>query len=322
VSFGRRPLTPKVRTPWRALLLLILTTTLLVRSSTTGDPDRVAPVPTTTLATVAPKTATANPPAPAPQILWSARHDGGTTSEWSSKGGGGLFNSGTNQVVISSDHYRSGSKSLRASIRTLSTRGSGVRAFRWKEARENRDAYYSVWIYLPEKLDPSGGFLNLFQFKSRSGARNDPVWAFYGVPDGMGGAYLRAGWGWGGTPLAGPTVVDQRITGRWYEPARRISLPVGRWVQLQAFLHQSYGFDGRLQFWQDGVRLFDLNNIRTSFRNCNYNSWCADNEWSVNLYADRFGANPTLYIDDAVICARTCRDSVGTGRPWSRSPRG
>ncbi|MCU1378800.1 MAG: hypothetical protein JWN29_1783 [Acidimicrobiales bacterium] len=300
MSFGRR-----------GLLLLILTTTTLVPSSTTAEPAPTAPAPTapvptpTTLRTVPPTTATASatPPVTPPPILWSARHDGGTTSEWSSNGGGGLFNSGTNEAVVSSDHFRSGSNSLRASIRTRTTRSSGVRAFRWKEARENRDAFYSVWLYLPAKLNPTGSFLNLFQFKSRSGngARNDPVWAFYGVPDGAGGAYLRAGWGWGGTPLAGPTTLDRGVTGRWYEPAQRVSLPVGRWVHLEAFLHQSSEFDGRLQFWQDGVRLFDLNDIRTSFKNCNYNSWCADNEWSVNLYADRFIANPTLYIDDAVI---------------------
>jgi hypothetical protein len=286
------------------LFLLVLAATL-VPASAAVERASVVPAPATTTlpsAQQAPPTATAAPPVTTPPVLWSASHDGGTTNEWSSNAGGGLFNSGSNEAVVSTDHHRSGSKSLRASILSPSSTSSAVRAFRWKEPRENRDAYYSVWIYLPQKLSPRGSFLNLFQFKSRSadGSRNDPVWGFYGVPDGTGGAYLRAGWGWGGTPLAGPTSTNP-VGGKWYEPAQRMSLPVGRWVHLEAALHQSSGFDGRLQFWQDGVRLFDLNNVRTSFRNCNYNNWCADNEWSVNLYADTFGANFTVYIDDAAI---------------------
>jgi hypothetical protein len=214
-----------------------------------------------------------------------------------------MYNSGANQAVVSSEQGHSGTRSLRAKIWTPGSPNSGVRAFRWKEARANRDAYYSVWIYLPQPLNPGGRFLNLFQFKSRTadGRRVDPVWAFYGTSDGQGGAYLRAGWGWGGTPLAGPRSTDG-VSGTWFEPMEQVSLPVGRWIHLEAFLHQSNEFDGRVQFWQDGVQLFDLNNIRTSFKNCRYNRWCASNEWSVNLYSDKFSPNPaTLYIDDGAI---------------------
>jgi hypothetical protein len=79
-------------------------------------------------------------------------------------------------------------------------------------------------------------------------------------------------------------------------------LPVGRWTHLEAFLSESKDFDGRLTLWQDGAQVIDLNGIRTSYPNCTYNSWCASNEWSVNLYSDGLSPNPaTIYIDSAAI---------------------
>jgi hypothetical protein len=163
-------------------------------------------------------------------------------------------------------------------------------------------------VYLPTNLNVTGSpnqgqFFNLFQFKSRStdGSRNDPVWAFYAEPDGAGGLYLHAGWGWGGTTLAGPFAGDG-VGGKWFEPTQRVSLPVGRWTHLEAFLSESKDFDGRLTLWQDGAQVIDLNGIRTSYPNCTYNSWCASNEWSVNLYSDGLSPNPaTIYIDSAAI---------------------
>jgi hypothetical protein len=175
---------------------------------------------------------------------------------------------------------------------------SGVRAFRWDEARKNRDAYYSVWLYVPQGAKVTGNYWNVFQFKSRTtdGSRVDPLWAFYAVSD-ANGIYLHAGWGWGSTPLAGPHATDG-VSGKWYEQANRVYLPQGRWTHLEAFLHESTGtdFSGRLTFWQDGQQLFDLQNVRTTFNNCNYNTWCADDEWSVNVVLGRHDAEPVQRV--------------------------
>ena len=237
--------------------------------------------------------------------LWSAGMESGTLDEWREDGGGGLANSGSFEATVSTMVAHDGARSLRARIYTPSAPSSGVRAFRWAEGRANRSLYYSVWVYFPAQLrvTTQGDFANLIQFKSRSanGSRNDPVWAFYGTPDGNGGMYLRAGWGWGGTPLAGPRP-GNGVGGKWFEPTRRVSLPVGRWTHLEAYLSESKDFDGRLTLWQDGVQVLDLSGIRTSYPNCSYNSWCASNEWSVNLYSDGLSPNPaTMYLDSAAI---------------------
>jgi hypothetical protein len=233
--------------------------------------------------------------------------EAGSTDEWRAHAGGGLANSGNFDATVSTSLAHDGARSLRVRIYTPSSPSSGVRAVRWTEGRKHRRLYYSVWVYFPTKLrvTTQGDFLNLMQFKSRSadGSRNDPVWAFYGAPDGNGGMYLRAGWGWGGTALAGPRRGDG-VGGKWFEPTRRVSLPVGRWTHLEAYLSQSKDFDGRLTLWQDGVQVLDLNGIRTSYPNCSYNSWCASNEWSVNLYSDGLSPNPAeMYVDSAAISA-------------------
>jgi hypothetical protein len=67
-------------------------------------------------------------------------------------------------------------------------------------------------------------------------------------------------------------------------------------------LRQSKDFDGYLQIWIDGQLVFDQTGIRTSYQNCNSNSWCTSNEWSVNNYSDGLSASPaTMYFDDAQI---------------------
>lgn len=241
-------------------------------------------------------------------VVWSAGMEGGTLDQWSSGDGGGIYYSGISNADAVRNRAHSGTYALRAEISTPWTPASGVRALRWAELRRLRQAYFGVWLYVPVSYeltgDPrSGRYWNVFQFKSRTsdGSRVDPVWALYAAPDGAGHLYLRTGWGWGGTMLAGPTS-GQPIGGKWFEPTRRTPIPIGRWFHLQVFLRQSRGFDGRFVVWQDGARLFDFDHIRTSYDNCNYNSWCTANEWGVNLYSDGMRPDPAVvYMDDAVI---------------------
>lgn len=266
----------------------------------TDPPSTVAP---TTVATTTPPT-TVDPGSQEP-LIWSADMETGDLSEWKLNGGGNMENSGSYSSAASRDVAHSGSWSLKASINT-SGGTSGVRAFRWVEPRVHQSGYYSVWLYIPTTYHFSGSqqWWNVFQFKSRTASNSavDPVWAFYADED-AGGMYLRAGWGWGGTNLAGPYPSDG-VSGKWYAPLTKRYLPVGRWIHLEAFLKASKDFNGALTFWQDGAKLFDFSGIRTSYPNCNFNSWCADNEWSVNLYSDGLSPNPSVvYFDDAGISA-------------------
>src|SRR5262245_54354614 len=82
-------------------------------------------------------------------MVWDAGMEPGSLAEWGDGRDGGLFNSGRWRADTSVQQAHSGRYSLRTEISTPSTPLSGVRAFRWGEARENREAYYSAWYYFP-----------------------------------------------------------------------------------------------------------------------------------------------------------------------------
>ncbi len=138
-----------------------------------------------------------SPPAVAQSnFLWIADMEEGSLADWYfpetsdiGDSGGGIFPSGKYSYFASIMEGR-GTHSLAATIWTPSTilnETSGVRAFRWKEPRENRELYFSAWFLLPDptKLtaDPDfGQFWDLVQFKSTpngaTGDSSDPFWFF------------------------------------------------------------------------------------------------------------------------------------------------
>jgi len=221
--------------------------------------------------------------------------------------GGNQENTGIGSTTVVSSPVHSGAKALQMSITTPNSPTSGVRMFRWLDPRAYRDLHYSVWMYIPLRYtltgDPANGhFVNLFQFKSAKsdGSRIDPVWALHINDDTSGKWHLQAIWGDGGTTIAGPYSTSN-VSRKAYTQTL-VELPVGQWIHLEARLTESKDFDGQLTFWQDGVQLFDFKGIRTSYNNCNFNAWCADDEWSVNIYSDGLLPNPaSVYIDDAEI---------------------
>jgi hypothetical protein len=248
-----------------------------------------------------------------PAVLWNADMEEGSLDDWFApssgrfgEAGGGFFDAGDASEAATDTHAHSGQHSLKATVSTTQNSSSAVRAFRWRESHVNRELFYSVWMYFPERFtltaDPeSGQFWNLFQFKSRStDGSNDPLWAFNALPDDNGDLSIVASWGWGGTSVGGPRRGDN-VSGKHFSQSKA-SIPVGKWVHFEAFLRQSKDFDGTLTFWQDGVRLFNFSNVRTSYETPDYNDWQANNEWSVNLYTDGIAPSPaTIYIDDAAI---------------------
>jgi hypothetical protein len=214
--------------------------------------------------------------------------------------GGGEFDSGNAFSQPSWDVAHSGSWS--AKLIATTPPESGTRLFRWQEPHANRALYYSLWVYLPNGIKLTKNYFNLFQFKSTSADRkqNDPIWVF-DVNNGHDGTvWISCEWGAGGTNLAGPYSSDG--VGFKSHSQNIATLPTGKWVHLEAYLRESNSFDGQLTFWQDGEKLFDFKNIRTSYANCTQNSWCASNEWSVNLYSDGLSPSPAaIYVDDAAI---------------------
>src|SRR5262249_11481328 len=111
-----------------------------VTASNASGSASASSLPTAAIADVA------SPPPPSGTRLFFAGMEGGNLGEWSSGGGGGMFNSGTFEALASGDVAHTGSYSLRAKVWTLGG-DSGVRAFRWAEPRANREASYAAWFF-------------------------------------------------------------------------------------------------------------------------------------------------------------------------------
>jgi hypothetical protein len=225
-------------------------------------------------------------------VVWSADHETGDLSQWYADDGGGEFNGGTARSSATQDVARSGRHSVRTIIQAPHDSGeSAVRLFRWKESRAHAEACYSAWYYFPHRYVVKEWW-NIFSFKSRNATANDAFWQLSvgNRPNGAMYVYLT----WWGPRIEGPQPGESglRHFAQWLK-----DIPVGRWTQLQVYLRQSRGFDGQIVVWQDGVTLFNLDNVRTR-----YPEATGANEWSINNYSDNLDPSPTtVYIDDAAI---------------------
>ena len=228
------------------------------------------------------------------KVVWSADHETGDLSQWHVDSGGGEFNSGASASSASEDVAHGGRYSAKATINTPNGPDeSAVRLFRWNESRAHAEAHYSAWFYFPQRYTVPGWW-NILSFKSRNGtATNDPFWSLQ-VSNRPGGTmYVFLNW-WEGLSLEGPGRGE--FGGRNYSQIVR-DIPVGQWTHLEVYLRQSSTFEGQIVVWQDGVELFNLNNVRTRYPASN-----GPNEWSVNNYSEMIVPSPTaIYFDDAVI---------------------
>lgn len=265
-------------------------------------PTQVGPVPT--LPTVQPTPA----PIDRASIVWSADMETGDLSQWTLGGTrGGPFDSGActrPESGVSSEVARSGRYSAKMTI-DVSRKESGCRLFRHEESQTGKPYYYSAWILIP-RIEKVNGYWNIFQFKSESDKMNEAVWVIEAQnrPDGTLHTVLR----WKGL-VPGP--MQNNGTDVQYYDQSLIDIPIGRWFHLEAYLRQSEGFDGRITVWQDGVQLWDLDQVKTRYPG-------GDNRWSVNNYGDDLEpAKATLYVDDAMVT--TARVSAALPPPTARN---
>lgn len=239
-------------------------------------------------ATTSPLTITVDaPPVSSGTVLWSADHETGDISQWyyPSTGpfgnyGGGMFNSGVASVTPSLDYARSGRWSLRMTIATPPM--SGARLFRWSEPQRYGGLYYSAWYYLPRRYSVPN-FWNVFQWKSkRTTGQIDPFFVL-NVGNRSDQSMFLYLYDWQNSRSYSQSVAD---------------IPVGRWFRIEAFYECTGGTNGRVTFWQDGVQLLDVRNVRTRYSD-------GDCQWSMDSYSDGLIPSPsTIYIDDAAIIQR------------------
>jgi len=249
-------------------------------------------------------------------ILWSADMEEGSLHDWHRDdpryAGGGVFNSGGAEAIatVSADVVHSGVYSARATIVNAWRARNGkraVRLMRWTDRPWNdegryfpRSAYYSTWLYIPEHYNPNkyspwdpgdGGWWNVLQFKSDDeNGVSRPLWALNLYRDDERGTLHFYLYSEHNSPYS-------------FEQQRRVPLtvPIGRWVHIEARYVQGSDSRGQLRLWQDGTRLFRLDGVTTRLS--------GNAVWGIGNYTDHIAGgaidgSATLYFDDAIVSRR------------------
>lgn len=238
-------------------------------------------------------------------IVWSADHETGNLSQWQA-----FSNQQTSQDSgfcrrpldgVTTELAHSGQYSMKMTILSLyqspfnKSTHSSCRQFRYPEARSGQPLYYSAWFYLPEKYQvQTNHFAMLGQFKARneSGSINDPTWSYQIQNRSNGQMYIAMTWD---GKMDGPRSVDGPYTGRKRYSQNVADIPVKKWFHIEAYLDQSNDYTGRITVWQDGVQIYDFQNVKTKYPNTYHT-------WSVTSYG--YKINPTwftVYVDDSAI---------------------
>ncbi len=213
-------------------------------------------------------------------LLWSARHEGGDLGEWSADmKGGSSADAPDTALTVSTDYAHSGRYSVKLANAAVSS-AEEVRL--WRTDQYPEAAFYSAWFYLPRAYqtandwtimqlrnpvpgDPSTISL-LMDVDLRSLPSGDLILSVYDHR----ADYLRAA-----TP----------------DPA--VSIPIGRWFQVQAYFDYSPGGDGRFALWLGDQLLYDL---RRPFNlpGTVYFSVC-------NVGSALSPTDSAIYVDDAAV---------------------
>jgi hypothetical protein len=237
-------------------------------------------------------------------VVWSAGMETGDLSEWM-RGTGTRADHDSGRCSrppngVSSRHAHRGKYSMKLTINTESGT-AGCRQNRDVEARTGGTFVYSAWYYLPRREVPIHDMWNVFQFKSDSptvvSIGTDPFWTINIVRSRRGPLRLVLKWKGGLTDhtqgVPGP-FAGSPIQARMYRQHRTV-VPIRRWFKISAHLKQSGAFSGRLVVRQNGVRLWNLRQIRTKYPD-------GRQSWSVANYSNGIRKDPaTIYIDDAKV---------------------
>ena len=272
--------------------------TTTTSSTTTSTTSTTAP-PTTTSTTTTTTTTTV----PVRTVVWRAGHEKSSlTSEWTYY----VNIPGDASATISSDFAHSGSHSAKLTVNGPEKAGTRLKMARApgygekgdKQESLPSDAYYSIWYYLPQHVEHTGWFWNVWQWEhsaiTSSGTHTaTPLYVINIVNRGSEMRFLLERKVDGnGKPMSNGVKVAESTK----------AIPVGRWFHLECRYKWSLNHQGIITCWQDGTRIFDESGLVTDadipFL---YDKW----EWTVNNYTQNTTpATHSIYVDDAAISLR------------------
>ncbi len=171
------------------------------------------------------------------------------------------------------------------------------------------DGYYSVWFYFPQDVSYDGqaqidgetafGFWNVFQIKNKirgPDGSNETLSALSFNAGKVTGDDQMSFHLWSKAECG--RVEECDAAGTIEQIATPRPIPVGEWVHLEMRLASRSDRNGRIEVWQDGVKIFDFTGVTERGGSDRVN-------WSVNSYGRLHRpAGHNLYADDALISTR------------------
>jgi hypothetical protein len=217
---------------------------------------------------------------PPGELLFEASHEQGDLAEWDegpdTDAGGYYADPGIEPPELTTDQTHSGSGAVRVTVDT----GAGDKIARLYRRITEPDAYYSAWFYLAEDHSPSSWW-SIFLFRAvKDRNASIDLWSVDLVE--RDDEQLTF------------AVFDHATNTLIASPAEPV-VEVGKWFQLEAFLHQVAGEPSQVIFYLDGVEFLALDDATT----------VPDDEpvyWVIgNGGAELAPTVSTVYIDDAAI---------------------
>jgi hypothetical protein len=240
-------------------------------------------------------------------LLWKATAETGNLSEWSPNGGNYKMNA--NRVLFSNasrDRAKSGSFSFKYTVDAGNDMAS-TQLHRYSvngEPNSNKDAIYTAWYFIPQKIDFYGvSWHNMMQWMVKTtNSRNHPVYA-------IGLAVM------GGKGSRGENYIELRNTGEWFpggtsfdhQPLQKIAIPIGKWFKIQVRYIHGANKNGKVMVWQGDLEgndtlIYDISGVTTYPPTNRTGGSTTELQWSVNHYTARtIPAITTIYFDDPSI---------------------
>jgi hypothetical protein len=219
---------------------------------------------------------------PDPDFYWWTDHETGTLDDWTrgGPGEGWTYAAGGGAISVGTGVARSGRYAL------VSTAGAAGSTSAGQATRRGPGtaAYYGAWLYLPAAAQPATYWV-FFSFHTRDPAGNDTaLWDLKFAETGAGTLGLQ---------------LLRHDTGN-VTPTPMLTVPLGRWFQVQAYLAPALDATGALRVWLDGQVAFDVEGATLD-----PGGSAADVTWTLGTITDGLTPAPTiLYADDAFIAKR------------------
>lgn len=254
------------------------------------------------------------------QILWFCDFEDQSFKKWEDNGtdnyysGGGIYitdelnaSYGIEETVKNSGNYCAFTTIKNA---LYPGQKKAIRLMRWTDKAWNEggqyfpdEAYYSTFFLIKYPYNPAkepdndpyqdGGWWNIFQFKSNNSAGSQPV-VVLDLYNQNGSMYI------------GLIIKDYQddnssdYVQEYIEQSNPIPLKVGSWNHIEVFLKKSSDYTGKIIVWQNGIKIFEKNNIRTILNQDD------TSRWGIGNYTDYVTGGPiagtaTIYFDDAIV---------------------